>query len=155
MAANGGDETSERIRIAAESAAEAAEERAVEEILALERDVERAREEAESLRERVAEAEQRAAELVVGEIARDRGLVVLNSFVLEADAVMDPCRLHRHLCVVGQLPPELEQQLASALQLAALAELDRPREPLVPRRRHPAIMPANVISPARERVQVA
>jgi hypothetical protein len=52
---------------------------------------------------RAAEAEEGAAQLVVGELAGERGLVVLNSFLLHADAVMDPCRLHRDVCVIGKL----------------------------------------------------
>jgi len=55
-------DTTERIRVAADEAVRAAEERALDEILALEKDVERARSEAGALRERLEEAERRATE---------------------------------------------------------------------------------------------
>jgi DNA uptake protein ComE-like DNA-binding protein len=58
----GGDDTQDRIRVAAEAAAQAAEERAHDEILALEQDVERARSEVEALRTRLQEAERGAAD---------------------------------------------------------------------------------------------
>jgi hypothetical protein len=56
------DDTTERIRIAADEAVRAAEERSLDEILALEKDVESARSEAGELREQLEEAERRAAE---------------------------------------------------------------------------------------------
>jgi chemosensory pili system protein ChpA (sensor histidine kinase/response regulator) len=56
------DDTTGRVRTAADEAVRAAEDRALDEILALERDVERAKSEAGELRERLEQAERRAAE---------------------------------------------------------------------------------------------
>ena len=66
LAAGADDDVAERIRLAAQSAAQRAEERAIDEILALEQDLERAKDEAagelESIEGRLSEAERRASE---------------------------------------------------------------------------------------------